>query len=114
MCIHCVYPAESLTWDEVCELWDNGVYNAKDVALIASLYFDGAELSAVLYVIEDLEIEDLENESQALEAMNADSRGYDIQTAAINIDDGIFKCTEPRSMQNLSEPDRNNPWHGLH
>ena len=111
MCVHCVHPAESLTWDEVCELWDNGVYNAKDVKLIASLYFDGAELSAVLDVIENVEVE---NESQALEAMNADSWGYDVQPAAMNIDIGMFKCTEPTSMQNLLEPDRNNPWHGLH
>jgi hypothetical protein len=109
MCIHCVYPAESLTWDEVCELWDNGVYNAKDVALIASLYFDGAELSAVLDVIENVE-----NESKALEAMNTDPWGYDTQHAAMNIDMGMFKCTEPKIMLNMFEPDRNNPWHGLH
>jgi hypothetical protein len=109
MCIHCVYPAESLTWDEVCELWDNGVYNTKDVKLIASLYFDGAELSAVLDVIEDVE-----NESQTLEAMNTGPWDYGMQAAAISIDVGIFDCTEPKSMQNLLEPDRNNPWHGLH
>jgi hypothetical protein len=109
MCVHCVYPAESLTWDEVCELWDNGVYNAKDVKIIASLYFDGAELSAVLDVIESVE-----NESQTLEAMNTDPWDYDLQLAAMNIDIGIFKCTEPKSMQNLLEPDRDNPWHGLH
>jgi hypothetical protein len=109
MCVHCVYPAESLTWDDVCELWDNGVYNATDVKLIASLYFDGAELSAVVDVIEDVE-----NESQTLEAMNTAPWGYDMQPAAMNIDIGIFKYTEPKSMQNLLEPDRDNPWHGLH
>jgi hypothetical protein len=113
MCTHCVYPAESLTWDEVCELWDDGVYNAKDVQIIASLYFEGAELSAVRDVIENVE-----NESQALEAMNTDPWDdpwdYDIQPAAMSIDNGMFECAEPRSMLNLLEPDRNNPWHGLH
>ena len=109
MCVHCVYPAESLTWDDVCELWDNGVYNANDVKVIAPLYFDGAELSAVLEVIEDVDIE-----SQTLEAMNTAPWGYDVQPAAIDIDVGTFEWTEPKSMQNLLEPDRNNPWHGLH
>jgi hypothetical protein len=109
MCVHCVHPAEGLTWDEVCELWDKGVYNAKDVKLIASLYFDGAELSAVLEVIEDVE-----NESQTLEAINTDPSDYDMRPAAINIDIRLFKCAEPKSVRNLLEPDRNTPWHGLH
>src|SRR5262249_27017406 len=50
-----VYPADSLTWDDVCELWDNGVYTADHVKIIATLFFDGPELSAVLDVIEDVE-----------------------------------------------------------
>jgi hypothetical protein len=67
MGVHCAYPAESLTWDDVCQLWDNGVYTAEEVKSIATLYFEGAELTAVIEVIENVE-----NESQTLEAMNTD------------------------------------------
>jgi hypothetical protein len=109
MCVHCVYPAESLTWDDVCELWDNGVYSARDVKLIASLYFDGSELAAVLDVIEDVD-----DESQTLETINTGYWDYDVQPAAMATDIGVFKCAEPESMRYLLEPDRNNPWHGLH
>jgi hypothetical protein len=109
MWAHCVCPTDSLTWDDVCQLWDDGVYNAEEVKIIAPLYFDGAELSAVLDVIEIVE-----NESQTLETMNTDPWDYDIQPAAMNIDIGIFKCTEPKRKQNFLEPDRDNPWRGLH
>jgi hypothetical protein len=109
MCVHCVYPAESLTWDDVCQLWDNGVYTAEEVKSIAALYFDGAELSAVLEVIENVE-----NESQALEAMNTDTGDWDMQPAAMNIYIGAFDCMDFESVQILLEPGRNNPWRGLH
>ena len=52
MCTHCTSPAECVTWDDVCEWWDNGVYTTEDVRLIAYAYFEGAELSAVLEEIE--------------------------------------------------------------
>jgi hypothetical protein len=129
MWAHRVCSADSLTWDDVCQLWDNGVYNATEVKIIAPLFFDGAELSAVLDVIEAVE-----KESQILEAMNGDSWSdswgdswgdsrvdswdnfwdYDLQPAAMDIDIGTFKCIEPKRAKNLSEPDRDNPWHGLH
>src|SRR5262245_35407905 len=68
MYARCMSPTESLTWDDVCQLWDDGVYTADDIKQIAPLYFEGAELSAVLEVIEKVE-----DESHALETMNPDS-----------------------------------------
>jgi hypothetical protein len=106
---HCVYPTDSLTWDDVCQSWDNGVYTAEDVKRIAPLFFDGPELSAVLEVIENVE-----NESQALEAMNTDFGDRDMQPATINIHIGISECTGFESVQIFLEPDRDNPWRGLH
>jgi len=55
MCAHCLPPGEGLTWDDLCELWDLGVYTADEVKTIAPLYFERAELSAVLDVIEKVE-----------------------------------------------------------
>ena len=46
---------ESLTWDDVCQLWDSDVITAEDVRNIAPLYFEKAELTAVLEVIEKVE-----------------------------------------------------------
>ena len=79
MYAHFVWPADSLTWDDVCQLWDNGVYTAEDVKSIAPLFFDNAELSAVLDVIESVE-----NESQAPEAMNTDPWSYEKEPPATN------------------------------
>ncbi len=70
MCIQCLRPTESLSWDDVCELWDGGLYSAKEMEKIATLYFDGAELLAVLKVIEKVE-----NDSHSLEAMNTNAVG---------------------------------------
>jgi len=109
MCVHWVYPAESLTWDDVCQLWDNGVYTAEEVKRIATLYFDGAELSAVVEVIENVD-----NASQTLEAMNTDSGEWDMQPAAMNIYIGAFECIDFEKVQIMLEPGRNNPWRGLH
>ena len=36
-------------------LWDNGVYNTEEIKSIASLFFDGANLRAVLKVVENVE-----------------------------------------------------------
>jgi hypothetical protein len=66
MCNHCISPAEGLTWDDLCELWDNGVFTAVDVKNIAPLYFEGAELSAVLEVIEKVENDSHTPATQAL------------------------------------------------
>jgi len=86
-------------------LWDNGVYTAEDVKIIAPLYFEGAELSAVLDVIEKVE-----TESQTLETMNPDPW----EPAAMNIDMGTFRCPEPKGMHNFLKPERDDPWHRLH
>src|SRR5215470_13460666 len=109
MCAHPVYQTDSLTWDDVCQLWDDGVYNVRDVKSIATLYFDGAELSAVLEVIETVE-----NESRALEAINTAPGVHDMQSAPINVSIGISECTGFESVQVFLEPDRDNPWRGLH
>ena len=50
-----ICPTESLTWDDVCQLWDKGVFTAEDVKNIAPLYFEKMELTAVLEVIEKVE-----------------------------------------------------------
>src|SRR5262245_54096367 len=67
MCNQCISPTEGLTWDDLCELWDNGVYTTDDIKNIAPLYFEGAELSAVLDVIETVE-----NDSHAPQARATD------------------------------------------
>jgi len=67
----CTSPTEGLTWDDVCELWDDGVYTADEVKTIALLYFEGAELSAVLEVVQKVE-----DEAHTLETMNTDSGTY--------------------------------------
>ena len=68
VCAHCIRPTERLTWDDVCELWDDGVFTAEEIGKIAILFFDGAELRAVLKVIDKVE-----NNSRSLEAMNTDA-----------------------------------------
>ena len=59
MCMytHGLSPNQGLTWDDLCELWDNGVYSTEDVKNIAPLFFEEPELSAVLEVIEKVEID---------------------------------------------------------
>jgi hypothetical protein len=109
MCAHRVSPTDSLTWDDVCQLWDNGFYTVEDIKSIATLYFDGTELPAVLDVIEDVE-----NESQMLGATNTALGDYDEQPAAISVPLGISDCTGFESVPTFLEPDRDNPWHGLH
>jgi len=69
MCVHCVPPTEGLTWDDLCELWDHGVFTTDEVKNIAPLYFEGAELSAVLDVIEKVE-----NDPQAPEASGIETK----------------------------------------
>ena len=82
MCTHVIIcPREGLTWDDVCELWDNGVYTAEEIKSIAPLYFEGAELSAVLEVVEKVE-----NDSHKLKTMSTDS--------AMRIDIGASKHFE--------------------
>jgi hypothetical protein len=100
MCAQCVAPSDTLTWDEVCELWDNGVYTAEDVKSIATLFFDSPELSAVLDVIEDVE-------------NDWDPRYCDPQSPIV-IPVGIFECFEFESTQTLFEPDREDQWRRVH
>jgi hypothetical protein len=68
MYAHCIRPTERLTWDDVCELWDDGVFTAEEMKKIATLFFGEAELRAVLKVIEKVE-----NDPRSLEAMNTDA-----------------------------------------
>jgi hypothetical protein len=68
---HCICPTERLTWDDVCELWDGGVFTAEEMEKIATLFFGGAELRAVLKVIEKVE-----NDSRSLEIMNTNPGDY--------------------------------------
>jgi hypothetical protein len=107
MCAHRVSPTDSLTWDDVCQLWDNGFYTVEDVKSIATLYFDSTEWLAVLDVIENVEID-----SQTLAAINTDI-GSDMQPAAMDIFVRAFESIEFEIAHNLLEPDRTNPWRGL-
>jgi hypothetical protein len=115
-----ICPSEGLTWDDVCQLWDNGVYTTEDIKSIATLYFDGAELSAVLEVVEKVEVD-----SPALEIMNTDSGDYLWQPAAMQVHIGVSKCLEFEDVQNLLETDHDTPsaggelyferaWRGFH
>lgn len=63
MCAHRIPPRGGPTWDDLCELWDHGAFTTVDIKNITPLYFDGAELSAVLDVIEMVD-----NDSNASEA----------------------------------------------
>jgi hypothetical protein len=117
MCTHFIIcPTEGLTWDDICELWDNGVYTAEDIKSIAPLYFEGAELSAVLEVVEKVE-----NDSHTLKTMSTDPGDY--RRAAMRIDIGASKPFE--SAQDRLEADCDTAsargksyferaWRGLH
>jgi len=94
----CTSPTEGLTWDDVCELWDDGVYTADEVKTIALLYFEGAELSAVLEVVEKVE-----DESHTLETMNTDSGAY--HPAAMKICTGVSYDSGVEHARNLPEAD---------
>ena len=71
MSAHCGRPIERLGWDDVCELWDDGVFTAEEMQRIATLFFEGAELRAVLRVIETME-----NDSRSPVAENADAEDH--------------------------------------
>ena len=100
---HYVYPTDSLTWDDVCQLWDSGFYTAEDVKSIATLYFDSAELAAVLEVIENVD-----NDSPVLVTINI-APGNDMSILI-----GAFDCLEFENVHILMEPDCDNPWRVLH
>jgi hypothetical protein len=114
-----ICPTEELTWDDVCQLWDNGVYTADDIKIIAALYFAGAELSAVLKVIEKVE-----NDTRALETMTTDPGDYPSHPAAM-IYTGDSSSLGAEDAQNLLEADCDTSsargkshferaWRGLH
>jgi hypothetical protein len=67
MCAHFVPPREGLTWDEVCELWDHGAFTTDEIKKIAPLFFEGAELSLVLDVIETVDHDSHPSEARKLE-----------------------------------------------
>ena len=67
MCTRWTGSRECLTWDDLCVLWDDGVYTADDIKHMAPFYFEGAELSAVLDVIEKVA-----SDSDAWEARKPD------------------------------------------
>jgi hypothetical protein len=68
MYTHCTRPTGRLSWDDVCQLWDDGVFTAEEMEKIATLYFGGAELRAVLKVIEKVEMD-----LRSLEVMSTDA-----------------------------------------
>jgi hypothetical protein len=98
MYTRCISPTEGLTWDDVCQLWDDGVYTADEVKTIAPLYFEGAELSAVLEVVEKVE-----DEAHTPETMNTDSGAY--HPAAMNICTGVSCYSGLERARNLREAD---------
>ena|SRR5689334_23022911 len=116
----CTSPTEGLTWDDVCELWDDGVYTADDVKKIAPLYFEGAELSAVLEVVAKVDAE-----SATPETMNTDSGDPLKHPATMKMCIGVANDLGFERRQNLLEADcdtsqaRGNPyferaWRTLH
>jgi hypothetical protein len=56
----------------------------------------------------------VENESLMLGATNMAPGDYDMQPAAIYISLGLSDCTGFESVPTFLEPDRDNPWRGLH
>jgi len=113
-----ICPAEGLTWDDVCQLWDQGVYTADDMKIIAALYFEAAELSAVLEVIEKVE-----NDLRMLETMNTDSGDH--HPAAMKSCIGVPKYSGFEDAPDLLEADCDTSsargksyferaWRGLH
>jgi hypothetical protein len=127
MCTHIIIcPTEGLTWDDVCELWDNGVYTAEDIKIIAPLYFEGAELSAVLEVVEKVE-----NDSHTRKTMSTDlstdlsTDPGDYHPAPIKTNIGASKHSGFEGVQDGSEADCDTAsargksyferaWRGLH
>jgi len=115
----CIYATEGLTWDDVCQLWDDGVYTAEDIKRIALLYFDGAELFAVLEVVEKVE-----KDSCPVEEMNLDTEDYH-PAAAMWISVGVSEYLGFEGVQSPTETDHDAPsargksyleraWRGLH
>src|SRR5215470_17928343 len=95
----CVYPTDSLTWDDVCQLWDSGFYTTEDVKSIATLYFDDAELSAVLEVIENVD-----NDSEVLMTIHMAPENE------MSIFIGAFDREELENVYISMEPDCDSPW----
>ena len=111
---------ESLTWDDACQLWDNGALTAEDIKNIAPLYFEKAELIAVLEVIEKVE-----NDSYTPETMNTKRGDYLRHPAAMKVCIGVSKYLEFEGVQKLLDADCDTPsatgkpyferaWRGLH
>jgi hypothetical protein len=115
---HYVHPTDSLTWDDVCQLWDDGFYSTEDVKRIATLYFDDAELTAVLEVIENVD-----NDSPLLVTINiapGDDMGIVIgafdclEFECLELEYLEFECLEFENVHILMEPDCDHPRRVLH
>jgi len=113
-------PTQTLTWDDVCQLWDNGVFTVEDVKNIAPLYFEKAELFAALEVIEKVE-----NESYTPETMNTDRWNYLTDPASIKVCVGVSNYLEFEGVHKLLDADCDTPsaagkpyferaWRGMH
>jgi len=96
------------------------VFTAKDVKKIAPLYFEKAELTAVLEVIEKVE-----NESYTPETMDTGRRNYLRHPAAMKVCIGVFKYLGFEGVKKLLDAGRDSPsargkphferaWRGLH
>ena len=111
---------ESLTWDDACQLWDNGALTAEDIKNIAPLYFEKAELIAVLEVIEKVE-----NDSYTPETTNTKRGDYLRHPAAMKVCIGVSKHLGFEGVRKLLDADCDTPsatgkpyferaWRGLH
>ena len=94
------------------------MFTAEDVKNIAPLYFEKAELTAVLEVIEKVE-----NDSYTPEPMDTDRRNYLRHPAAMKVCIGVSKYLGFEGVQKLLDADtpsaRGKPyferaWRGLH
>jgi len=115
-----ICPTESLTWDDVCQLWDNGVFTAEDIKNIAPLYFEKAELTAVLEVIEKVE-----NDFYTPETTNTNRGDCLRHPVAIKVCIGVSKYLGFEGGKMLLDADCDTPsakgkpyfeqvWRGLH
>jgi len=96
------------------------VFTAEDIKSIAHLYFEKAELTAVLEVIEKVE-----NDSYTPETMNPDRRNYLRHPDAMKVCIGVLKYLGFEGVKKLLDADCDTPsargkpyferaWRGLH
>ena|SRR5689334_1258064 len=114
----CVYPTDSLTWDDVCQLWDDGFYTTEDVKSIATLYFDGAELPAVLEIIENVDNDPQVSVTITMapgDDMSIFIGAFDcLESECSEFECSEFECSEFENVHILMEPDCDKPSRVLH